>query len=124
MTESAYADWLQRGRTHQREGRPVDAMLCFQRAAAIAPDGVDARYLLGEVQWQVGAFAASVAAWVALWPFAAPAQTARYQTLTSLESESVISGGRLFFCNTRMGWGSKVMAMAVPPIALAFSITS
>jgi len=63
MAEPAYADWLQRGRTHQWEGRPVDAMLCFQRAAAIAPDGVDARYLLGEVQWQVGAIAASVAAW-------------------------------------------------------------
>ena len=63
MADAAYADWLQRGRTHQWEGRPVDAMLCFQRAAAIAPDGVDARYLLGEVQWQVGAIAASVAAW-------------------------------------------------------------
>ncbi len=63
MADPAYADWLQRGRTHQWEGRPVDAMLCFQRAAAIAPDGVDARYLLGEVQWQVGAIAASVAAW-------------------------------------------------------------
>ena len=63
MAEPGYADWLQRGRTHQWEGRPVDAMLCFQRAAAIAQDGVDARYLLGEVQWQVGAIPASVAAW-------------------------------------------------------------
>jgi predicted O-linked N-acetylglucosamine transferase (SPINDLY family) len=63
MADPAYGEWLQRGRTHQWEGRPVDAMLCFQRAAAIAPDGVDARYLLGEVQWQIGAIAAAVAAW-------------------------------------------------------------
>jgi tetratricopeptide (TPR) repeat protein len=63
MAATAYADWLQRGRTHQWEGRPIDAMLCFQRAAALVPDGVDARYLLGEVQWQVGAIAAAVAAW-------------------------------------------------------------
>ena len=59
----SYADWLQRGRVHQWEGRPVDAMLCFQRAAVLAPTAADPRYLLGEVQWQLGRIAAAVAAW-------------------------------------------------------------
>lgn len=63
MADPAYAEWLQRGRTHQWEGRPVDAMLCFQRAAALAPDGVDARYLLGEVRWQLGTPRDALAAW-------------------------------------------------------------
>jgi predicted O-linked N-acetylglucosamine transferase (SPINDLY family) len=60
---TAYADWLQRGRVHQWEGRPVDAMLCFQRAAALEPAAADPRYLLGEVHWQLGAIPAAVAAW-------------------------------------------------------------
>ena len=51
---SRYADWLQRGREHQWRRRPVDAMLCFQRAAALEPRAVDPRYLLGEVQWAAG----------------------------------------------------------------------
>jgi predicted O-linked N-acetylglucosamine transferase (SPINDLY family) len=58
-----YEDWLQRGRVHQWEGRPVDALLCFQRAAAINPNAVDPRFLIGEVQWQIGAIPAAVAAW-------------------------------------------------------------
>ena len=58
-----YADWLQRGREHQWARRPVDAMLCFQRAASLAPEAVDPRYLLGEVHWELGASPAAVAAW-------------------------------------------------------------
>lgn len=60
---SGYTDWLQRGREHQWGHRPVDAMLCYQRAAALEPRAVDPRYLLGEVQWQLGAIPAAVAAW-------------------------------------------------------------
>ena len=60
---SSYADWLQRGRVHQWEGRPVDAIPCFQRAAALEPRAADPRYLLGEVHWQLGAIPAAVAAW-------------------------------------------------------------
>jgi protein O-GlcNAc transferase len=63
MAVSGYVGWLQRGREHQRGRRPVDAMLCFQRAAALEPHAVDPRYLLGEVQWQLGAIPAAVAAW-------------------------------------------------------------
>ncbi len=63
MAEGDYADWLQRGRVHQWQGRPVDAMLCFRRAAALAPTAADPRFLLGEVQWQLGAVAGAVEAW-------------------------------------------------------------
>lgn len=63
MSDSGYAGWLQRGREHQWGHRPVDAMLCFQRAAALEPNAVDPRYLLGEVQWQLGRIPAAVAAW-------------------------------------------------------------
>src|SRR6266498_3220264 len=31
MATPEFAQWLARGRTHQWEGRPVDAMLCFRR---------------------------------------------------------------------------------------------
>ena len=60
---SSYADWLQRGRVHQRERRPLDAIPCFQRAAALEPQAADPRYLLGEVHWRLGAIPAAVAAW-------------------------------------------------------------
>ncbi|HVE51600.1 MAG TPA: tetratricopeptide repeat protein [Casimicrobiaceae bacterium] len=63
MEGGAYAEWLQRGRVHQWENRPVDAMLCFQRAASLAPSSADARFLLGEVNWQLGRIASAVAAW-------------------------------------------------------------
>ncbi|MDH5288066.1 MAG: tetratricopeptide repeat protein [Betaproteobacteria bacterium] len=63
MADGDYADWLQRGRAHQWQGRPVDAMLCFRRAAALAPDAADPRFLLGEVQWTLGAVTGAVEAW-------------------------------------------------------------
>ena len=37
MAASDYADWLQRGRVHMRAGRPIDAVLCFRRAAQREP---------------------------------------------------------------------------------------
>ena len=56
-------DWLARGRAHQREGRAVDAMLCYRRAARAAPKAADPRYHLGEVLWQLGRAAEARAAW-------------------------------------------------------------
>ena len=50
----SFAEWLARGRSHQREGRAVDAMLCFRRALRDAPQSVDVRFHLGEVLWQLG----------------------------------------------------------------------
>src|SRR5688572_4506115 len=63
MAVNRYAEWLKRGREHQWAHRPVDAMLCFQRAASLDPRAVDPRFLLGEVHWQLGALPAAVAAW-------------------------------------------------------------
>jgi predicted O-linked N-acetylglucosamine transferase (SPINDLY family) len=63
MAGSGYAAWMQRGLAHQSEQRPIDAMLCFQRAAALAPSTVDPRYRIGEVQWQLGLPGAAVNAW-------------------------------------------------------------
>src|SRR5258708_39216561 len=63
MPALGYTDWLARGRAHQREGRPVDAMLCFRQAARLEPLATDPRFHLGEVLWQLGLFAEAVAAW-------------------------------------------------------------
>ena len=63
MADGDYADWLQRGRAHQWQGRPVDALLCFRRAASLAPQAADPRYLQGEVLWGLGAVAGAVEAW-------------------------------------------------------------
>ena len=32
MADSEYEQWVARGRAHQGEGRPIDAMLCYRRA--------------------------------------------------------------------------------------------
>jgi hypothetical protein len=48
MAASDYAEWLQRGRIHMWAGRPIDAVLCFRRAAHANARDVDARFHLGE----------------------------------------------------------------------------
>ncbi len=58
-----YADWLARGRTHQWEGRPLDAIPCFERAARLEPRSSEAAFYLGEVRWQLGQAQEAVAAW-------------------------------------------------------------
>ncbi len=63
MATSDYAEWLQRGRTHMRAGRPIDAVLCFRRAAYANPREVDARFHLGEMLWQLGLSDEAIAAW-------------------------------------------------------------
>ena len=63
MAASEYADWLQRGRTHMWAGRPIDAVLCFRRAAHENARDVDARFHLGEMLWQLGQTDAAIAAW-------------------------------------------------------------
>ncbi|HVO90820.1 MAG TPA: tetratricopeptide repeat protein, partial [Casimicrobiaceae bacterium] len=59
----AYAEWIARGRTHQIEGRPVDAMLCFRRALRDDETGREAWFHLGEVLWQLGRLPDAVSAW-------------------------------------------------------------
>jgi len=61
--EAAYAQWFTRGRAHQAEGRPIDAMLCYREAVRADARAPDAPYHLGEVLWQLGRFAEAIAAW-------------------------------------------------------------
>ncbi len=63
MATPEYAQWLARGRTHQWEGRPVDAMLCYRRALRAEPRAADPRFHLGEVLWQLGRIPAAVSTW-------------------------------------------------------------
>ena len=78
MATAEYAEWIARGRRHQIEGRPVDAMLCFRQAARAEATAPDVQFHLGEVLWQLGRLLEAIAAWreaVRLDPhFAAPAQ--------------------------------------------------
>jgi predicted O-linked N-acetylglucosamine transferase (SPINDLY family) len=60
---SVYEDWLQRGRVHAGAGRPIDALLCFRRAAQASPEGPDARFHLGEMLWGLGLAGDAVQAW-------------------------------------------------------------
>jgi predicted O-linked N-acetylglucosamine transferase (SPINDLY family) len=60
---SEVADWIARGRTHQDEGRPVDALLCFRRASRADPRAPDPYFVLGEVLWQLGRLPEAVGAW-------------------------------------------------------------
>ncbi len=64
MTAAAEcAEWVARGRTHQWQGRPVDAMLCFRRASRASPRTADPHFELGEVFWQFGRVHDALAAW-------------------------------------------------------------
>ncbi len=63
MATSEYVQWFERGRAHQFEGRPLDAMLCFRRAARAEPRASDPHFVLGEVLWQLGRVPDAIAAW-------------------------------------------------------------
>jgi predicted O-linked N-acetylglucosamine transferase (SPINDLY family) len=63
VTAQASAEWLARGRNHQWQHRPVDAMLCFRRAVREDPGAGNARFHLGEVLWRLGRQAEAIAVW-------------------------------------------------------------
>ncbi len=63
MAAGAYAEWLQRGRAHIAAARPIDALLCFRRAAKEDAKGTDARFLQGEALWQLGLTDDAIRAW-------------------------------------------------------------
>ncbi len=63
MAGGAFADWLARGRTHQFEGRPADAIPCFRRAAREEPRSPVPHFHLGEMLWQLGLAEDAFAAW-------------------------------------------------------------
>lgn len=63
MSRDDPAGWLARGQAHRAGGRPVEALLCFERAAKLAPADAQAHFLLGEAHWQLGAVDDARAAW-------------------------------------------------------------
>jgi protein O-GlcNAc transferase len=63
MAEQAFAEWIARGRAHQQEGRPADAIPCFHRAAREAPHSPVPAFHLGEAYWQLGRVREDVDAW-------------------------------------------------------------
>ncbi len=63
MAAPEYEQWMDRGRAHQREGRPIDAMLCFHRAARLDTRASDPHFAAGEAQWQLGRLPEALAEW-------------------------------------------------------------
>lgn len=63
MADDAFTTWLERGRAHQRDGRPADAIPVFRRAAREAPGSPVAHFHLGEVWWQLGRPMEALQAW-------------------------------------------------------------
>src|SRR5690348_2447623 len=63
MSFDRYAQWVSRGRSHQAEGRAIDALLCYRRALRESPQGVEAQFHAGEIAWQIGNRAEAIAAW-------------------------------------------------------------
>ncbi|MEO8755347.1 MAG: hypothetical protein ABI624_22015, partial [Casimicrobiaceae bacterium] len=63
MAIDAFADWIARGRAHQQEDRPADAIPCFRRAAREDPRSPVPHFHLGEVYWQLGLAGDAVNAW-------------------------------------------------------------
>ena len=66
MTVNRYNEWFSRGRSHQTEGRPIDAMLCYRRALREASDDVDGPFHLAEIAWQLGAHSDAIVTWQAI----------------------------------------------------------
>src|SRR5262245_2459601 len=63
MPALTYGQLLARGRSHQRDGHPVDAMLCFRQAARVEPGAADPGFHLGETYWQLGMLPDAMLAW-------------------------------------------------------------
>jgi predicted O-linked N-acetylglucosamine transferase (SPINDLY family) len=63
VSEQAFGEWIARGRAHQQEGRPADAIPCFRRAARELPGSPVPSFHLGEAYWQLGLADDAVSAW-------------------------------------------------------------
>ena len=63
MAQDVFANWVLRGRAHQQEGRPADALPCFRRAAREDPRSPLPHYHLGEALWQLGLVDDAQRAW-------------------------------------------------------------
>src|SRR2546425_5135924 len=94
VTVQASADWVARGRHHQWQRRPIDAMLCFRRAVREGPRAFDARYHLGEVLWELGRLPDAIAVWREA-AVLAPDLPAAYQALAeALLGTGDVAGAR------------------------------
>jgi protein O-GlcNAc transferase len=63
IIDPAYGDWLARGKNHQQAGFPIDAMLCFRKAATANRHSVLASFHLGEVLSTLRLRDDAIAAW-------------------------------------------------------------
>ena len=59
----AYAEWVARGRAHQAQERPVDALLCYRRALRERASAPEALFHLGEALWQIGRLGDAIEVW-------------------------------------------------------------
>ena len=88
MSLERYAEWLSRGRTHQAQGHPVDALVCYRRALHDYPGGADAQFHIGEIAWHMGHPDDAIAAWRSACALA-PGHVASWAAL----AEALAAGG-------------------------------
>ena len=63
MSVRSERPWLARGERHQREGRPVDALVCYREALAADGHSSAAQFHLGELLRDLGRDSDAFAAW-------------------------------------------------------------
>ena len=63
MTSQSERTWLARGERHQREGRTVDALVCYREAIAADRHSIQAQFHLGEVLRDLNRNGDAFAAW-------------------------------------------------------------
>lgn len=76
-TPTEYGQWFARGLEHQKADKPIDALVCYQRALTANPYAIQARYRLGQVLRDLGKDREARATWragLALQPGHVPLQ--------------------------------------------------
>jgi protein O-GlcNAc transferase len=63
VRDLASTEWSRRGRVYQQEGRPIDALICYQRTLQMDARAIEARFGLGEVLHALGRKAEALATW-------------------------------------------------------------
>ncbi len=59
----AFSDWIEIGRTHLTEGRAIDALSCFRKAARLQPRAYGPFVGIAESLWRLGRTREAIAAW-------------------------------------------------------------
>ncbi len=60
---AAYGDWLARARTHLDDGRVLDALSCFRKAARLAPRAGEPLDGIADALWRLGKPEEAIVAW-------------------------------------------------------------